>query len=90
MDGGLNPAEFSVAMCLVQRALDGVPPPPLLPPPLTESIDTILSGALPPMDDRHVLKCQTAFTAFKSSIVTGRLGRKFEFRKQKRRESSVL
>jgi hypothetical protein len=74
MDGGLNAAEFSVAMCLVRRALDGVAPPPLLPPPLAESIETLLSGTLPPMDDRHVLKCQTAFAAFKACIVTGRLG----------------
>ncbi|CAI7990209.1 Reticulocyte-binding protein 2 homolog a [Geodia barretti] len=74
MDGGLNAAEFSVAMCLVHRALNGVAPPPLLPPPLAESIETLLSGTLPPMDDRHVLKCQTAFAAFKACIVTGRLG----------------
>ena len=78
MDGGLNAAEFSVAMCLVHRALNGVAPPPLLPPPLAESIETLLSGTLPPMDDRHVLKCQTAFAAFKACIVTGRLGCKLE------------
>lgn len=72
--GRLNPAEFAVALFLVQRALEGVAPPPVLPGPLVETMEAVLSGSLPVMDDRHVVKCQTAFAAFKACIVTGTLG----------------
>ena len=73
-DGRLNAAEFSVAMHLVDLALKGVPPPPSLPPPLRSCVEGVVRGRLPAMDDDHVIKCQSAFLAFKSDIATGTLG----------------
>ena len=73
-DGKLNAAEFAVAMHLVQLALEGIPPPSTLPAPLRECVEMLVGGVLPVMEDRHVLKCQTAFIAFKACIATGALG----------------
>ena len=85
-DGKLNPAEFSVAMCLIRQAVEGVVPPPTLPGPLLLVLDTLVGGALPAMEDRHVVKCQKAFAAFKVCIVTGRLGRESEREREGERE----
>lgn len=75
-DGRLNSAEFSVAMHLVRLILEGIPLPPTLPPILEDCVRALLSCSLPAIEDDHVVKCQTAFTAFKVSIATGTLGSK--------------
>ena len=76
-DGKLNPAEFSVAMCLLRGVLEGAELPSELAPPLCEALGQFLEGQLPAMEERHVVKCKTAFTAFKTCIVTGKLACEF-------------
>ena len=62
-----------MAMHLVHWALDGVVPPPILPPPLADCVEMMVNGSLPVMEDKHILKCQMAFLAFNASIATGTL-----------------
>ena len=73
-DGRLSMVEFAVAMHLVRLALDGVSPPSSLPPPLLVCVRQVVESQLPLIEDKHVLKCQTAFSAFKADIATGVLG----------------
>ena len=73
-DGCLDAAEFSIAMHLVHLALEGTYPPPTLPPPLAHCVEMVTEPKLPEMEDKHVIKCQTAFIAFKADIATGTLG----------------
>lgn len=90
-DGCLNAVEFSVAMHLVYLALEGIQPPLTLPPPLAECVEVVTRARLPPVEDKHVLKCQTAFIAFKADIAHGTLGskRRREGRKSKRGMTNV-
>lgn len=73
-DGCLNEVEFSIAMHLVDLALQMTPPPASLPPPLAECVEVVMGCGLPPIEDKHLVKCQNAFVAFKADIARGTLG----------------
>lgn len=85
-DGGLNAVEFSIAMHLVYLALEGTPPPLTLPPPLAECVEVVTRARLPPVEDKHLLKCQTAFIAFKADIAQGTLGSEEQGEREGERE----
>ena len=73
-DGKLNAAEFAIAMNFVQHALKGTSPPLTLPSSLLTCVHHVMHPQLPVIEDKHVTKCQTAFTAFKADLVQGVLG----------------
>ena len=70
-DGSLDAAEFSIAMHLVQRYLQGFPLPASLPPPLLHCYHVALRPHLPIANEEHVLKCKKVFEAFHKDLAKG-------------------